>query len=61
MHETFEKWLNIVNSCVSYARQICKIYQALSHSVFFKTTVSFEIHWVRQNLVIVFSFGIKYL
>ena len=59
MCETCENWLGPVNSCVYYTHQTHEIYQVLCYSVDCKAHRGFEIHWVRQYLVDVISFGIK--
>ena len=61
MSETCENWLGLVNSCIYFDCQTYEIYQVLPYSVDFKAPGSFEIHWVRQYVVNVALFGIKFL
>ena len=49
MPKTCENWLGLVNICIYYAHQTREIYcltQCIS-----KLPGSFEIYWVRQNLI----------
>ena len=54
MPETCENWLGLVNSCLHYVRQTHDIHKALPYSVDFKAPGSFEIHRVRQYLIMLF-------
>ena len=56
MPETCENWLGLLNSCVYCAHPTCEIYQVLHYSV---DLGSFEIHWVKQDLVNAVLFGIQ--
>ena len=49
--------MSLVNNCIYYAHQTRELYQVLSYSADFPG--SFEIHWLRQYLVIVIMFKIK--
>ena len=57
MPKTRENWLDLVNSCIYYAHQAHKIF-CLTQWIS-KLPRSFEIHWVRQNLVNEVLYGIK--
>ena len=46
---------------VYYAHPTHEMCQVLSYLVEFKASGSFEIHWVRQSLVNIILFGIKYM
>ena len=51
MHETWENWLNVVKSCIYFARQTHEIFQVMPYFIDFTIPGSFEIHWLRQYLV----------
>ena len=59
MPEVCQNWVCHVYSHIYYACETREIYQILPYLVDFKAPRSFEIHWVREYLVIIVLSGIK--